>query len=291
MQRNHPLPANRTRSSQSLKPPGQPVGGETEPILEPKSFHHTKKTSRMDDIGLHREAPPSHESALPSDSRYAAGALDDTESETLVVPTASKSEQRAVGTLNGAAITLGCFLFGDKEPFMVSVKLSEPVDRLKDVIKAKLTPKLDDVAANDLTLWNVSIPYSDCSGIRIEDFNENGNMAAFENLSFYFKRDGLKTKHIHIVVRRPEAQTHALTVSTLNQIQEEIRMVREKMRPPSDASISLSNFNIRQSPFEIIEFPPLRDVDRVGKFISFPWDNNLVESQEEQTISLHCVPL
>ena len=55
-------------------------------------------------------------------------------------------------TMANTHLTLYCLV--DNEPlFAVKPAPTETVDDLKDLIKAKRSPKFDDIAANNLTLW------------------------------------------------------------------------------------------------------------------------------------------
>ncbi|KAG0364616.1 hypothetical protein BGZ54_007329 [Gamsiella multidivaricata] len=60
--------------------------------------------------------------------------------------------------------TLKLFCLVDGEPssgaFPVDIAAANTVGDLKDAIKIKMTPKFDDIATGELTLWRVSIPVS-----------------------------------------------------------------------------------------------------------------------------------
>ncbi|KAF9308194.1 hypothetical protein BG003_011449, partial [Podila horticola] len=45
--------------------------------------------------------------------------------------------------------------------FPVEIESTKTIDDLKDLIKNKKTPRFDDIAADELTLWRVSIPDAD----------------------------------------------------------------------------------------------------------------------------------
>ncbi|KAG0262392.1 hypothetical protein BG011_010189 [Mortierella polycephala] len=57
-------------------------------------------------------------------------------------------------------LNLFCLTSGElaSNAFPVAISSDETVDVLKDLIKAEKTPKFDDIAANKLTLWRVTIP-------------------------------------------------------------------------------------------------------------------------------------
>ncbi|KAI6015790.1 hypothetical protein BKA83DRAFT_4030840, partial [Pisolithus microcarpus] len=57
-------------------------------------------------------------------------------------------------------VELNCFILGDDpyKTFGVEILNTENVSTLKDLIKEKLSPKLNHVAVTDLTVWRVSLP-------------------------------------------------------------------------------------------------------------------------------------
>ncbi|KAG0008273.1 hypothetical protein BGZ81_004183, partial [Podila clonocystis] len=60
--------------------------------------------------------------------------------------------------MTDSRLTLLCIENGETTPFSVKVDRNEIVDELKKAIKTEKAPRYDDVAADDLTLWRVSIP-------------------------------------------------------------------------------------------------------------------------------------
>ncbi|KAF9198351.1 hypothetical protein BGZ59_004674, partial [Podila verticillata] len=56
-------------------------------------------------------------------------------------------------------LTLFCLVDGEatSRAFSVDIDRTKSVDHLKKLIKSKKTPRFDDVAAYELTLWRVSI--------------------------------------------------------------------------------------------------------------------------------------
>ncbi|KAG0250491.1 hypothetical protein BG011_008312 [Mortierella polycephala] len=60
-------------------------------------------------------------------------------------------------------MTFFCLVNGESasKAFSVEISSTDTIDDLKDAIKVKKTPKLDDIAADELTLWSVSIPIID----------------------------------------------------------------------------------------------------------------------------------
>ncbi|KAF9342633.1 hypothetical protein BGX26_007146 [Mortierella sp. AD094] len=55
-------------------------------------------------------------------------------------------------------LTLFCLVDGDSTPFSVDIDASKTVDHLKDAIKLKKPNDFNDIDADKLTLWHVSIP-------------------------------------------------------------------------------------------------------------------------------------
>ncbi|KAG0273623.1 hypothetical protein BGZ95_010574 [Linnemannia exigua] len=57
-------------------------------------------------------------------------------------------------------ISLFCIVDGEttSNAFPVEIESIKTIGNLKDIIKAKKTPRFDDLAADELTLWRVSIP-------------------------------------------------------------------------------------------------------------------------------------
>ncbi|KAF9107236.1 hypothetical protein BGX29_006922 [Mortierella sp. GBA35] len=60
-------------------------------------------------------------------------------------------------------LNLFCLVDGEatSQAFSVEVDSTKTVDHLKNLLKAEQSPDFDDVVANNLTLWSVSIPDDD----------------------------------------------------------------------------------------------------------------------------------
>ncbi|KAF9314604.1 hypothetical protein BG003_003982 [Podila horticola] len=58
---------------------------------------------------------------------------------------------------------LFCLVNGEptSNAFPVEIKSTKTIGDLKDLIKTKKTPEFDDIAADKLTLWRVTIPITD----------------------------------------------------------------------------------------------------------------------------------
>ncbi|KAG0004843.1 hypothetical protein BGZ65_012559 [Modicella reniformis] len=61
-----------------------------------------------------------------------------------------------------ATLNLFCLFEGQSiwKTFSVDIDADEYVGCLKDAIKAKMTPEFDNIDANKLILWKVSIPFT-----------------------------------------------------------------------------------------------------------------------------------
>ncbi|KAF9405452.1 hypothetical protein BGZ76_006572, partial [Entomortierella beljakovae] len=55
-------------------------------------------------------------------------------------------------------ITLFCIVDGDSTAFPIDLAVSKTVGHLKDAIKKKKEPRFDDLAADELILYHVSVP-------------------------------------------------------------------------------------------------------------------------------------
>ncbi|KAG0195806.1 hypothetical protein BGX28_000580 [Mortierella sp. GBA30] len=106
---------------------------------------------------------------------------------------------------------LNVFCLVDGEPksnaFSVKIDPTETVDSLKNYIKAKKTPEYDDIAADKLTLWRVSVPDDDDNDnderpILVDKVPEKKKLKATHELSAVFEEKPLKNT-IHILVQHP----------------------------------------------------------------------------------------
>ncbi|KAG0247493.1 hypothetical protein BG011_001391, partial [Mortierella polycephala] len=60
-------------------------------------------------------------------------------------------------------LTLFCLVDGEStsNAFPVEIESTKTIGDLKKLIKAEKTPKFDDIAADELTLWRVAVPVTD----------------------------------------------------------------------------------------------------------------------------------
>ncbi|KAG9070446.1 hypothetical protein KI688_007982 [Linnemannia hyalina] len=111
-------------------------------------------------------------------------------------------------------LTLFCLIDGQSifNAFSVEINPRKTIDGLKKFIRNEKTPRFDDVAADELTLWRVSIPDADDDD---DDDGENlpilpdnipnkdrKKLKATRELSDVFREEPAK-RTIHIIVQRP----------------------------------------------------------------------------------------
>jgi len=105
-----------------------------------------------------------------------------------------------------STLSLLCYVLGDDPTniFVVDIAPSKIVAHLRDAIKAKNSPKFNDVPANTLRLWKVSIAVDSSFKERIEtsNFVDEESLKPIEELSDIFPELPSR-KHVHIVVKPP----------------------------------------------------------------------------------------
>ncbi|KAG0357638.1 hypothetical protein BGZ54_000262 [Gamsiella multidivaricata] len=107
-------------------------------------------------------------------------------------------------------LTLFCLTDGEpiSNAFPVSIPSMDAIGNLKDLIKAKKTPKFDDLAADELTLWRVSVPVV-ATNIRnavfLNEINSKTELSPMDDVSGVFPNT-LAKKTIHIIVQRPSRE-------------------------------------------------------------------------------------
>jgi hypothetical protein len=115
--------------------------------------------------------------------------------------------------------TLTLFCLVDKEPsssaFPVSIATAKTIGELKDAIKAKKSPEFNDIAADKLTLWKVSIPSTedeDESPIILGAQSDRNKLVhPTSKIAKYFQ-DGADGEHIHIIIQRPFTGNYCTSV-------------------------------------------------------------------------------
>jgi len=107
-------------------------------------------------------------------------------------------------------LNLFCLVDGESTSSAFSVKISteDTVDDLKKLIKTKKSPRFDDIAADELTLWRVSLPVGSTDDelpITLDAMADGDKMKLrpTDELSDVFGKKPPK-KTIHVVVERPK---------------------------------------------------------------------------------------
>ncbi|ORZ12045.1 hypothetical protein BCR41DRAFT_356395 [Lobosporangium transversale] len=118
-------------------------------------------------------------------------------------------------TITTNQITLFCLVDGEStsNAFSVEIDPTKTVDGLKKHIKAEKTPPFDDVAADELTLWHVSIVIGDDEDEKTITLSEHPNakkLRATSEISEIFGTAPEK-KTIHVIVQRPSADQSTST--------------------------------------------------------------------------------
>ncbi|KAG0246542.1 hypothetical protein BG011_002390, partial [Mortierella polycephala] len=104
-----------------------------------------------------------------------------------------------------ADLTLFCLVDGEptSRAFPLSTPSSQTSGGLKNLVKIKKTPVFDDIDADQLTVWQVSIPATeDEAPIVLDTLNEKKKLMPTDDLSDVFIEKPPK-KTIHIIVQRP----------------------------------------------------------------------------------------
>jgi len=99
---------------------------------------------------------------------------------------------------------------GPSRTFSVEMDPTKTVDHLKNLIKTKKAPEFDDIAADKLTLWRVSIPFTDGDELpilldKVVD-KDKKKLRPVTRLSKVFPTD-IPEETINIIVQRPPSGT------------------------------------------------------------------------------------
>ncbi|KAK5829611.1 hypothetical protein F5H01DRAFT_361520 [Linnemannia elongata] len=103
-------------------------------------------------------------------------------------------------------LTLFCLVNEEatSNAFPVAIESTMTIGDLKDLIKTKLSPQFDDIAAKDLTLWHVSIPVVPADKHKPIFLNETDSeeLSPTDDVSDVFPKAPPK-RMIHIIIQRP----------------------------------------------------------------------------------------
>ncbi|KAF9408640.1 hypothetical protein BGZ76_005819, partial [Entomortierella beljakovae] len=111
-------------------------------------------------------------------------------------------------------IKLFCILDGDSSAFPVKLAIDDTIGELKKAIKEEKKPRLDDIASDELVLFQVSIPIGDEEDdeddkpVFLIDHRSNakkiGAKKAATEISEVFGTSPPK-KTIHAIIQRPHS--------------------------------------------------------------------------------------
>ena len=112
-----------------------------------------------------------------------------------------------VKTTDSAILMLSCYVGGDDcgNTFTVNISEDENVNGLRKAIKWEKRPRFDDIPADSLILWKVSVDYNDNLKEEVEALNLNvaDRLRPLRILSNIFS-SGLDRDQVHIIVDRPQ---------------------------------------------------------------------------------------
>ncbi|KAF9112859.1 hypothetical protein BGX30_007159, partial [Mortierella sp. GBA39] len=104
-------------------------------------------------------------------------------------------------------LTLFCLVDGEatSNAFSIEIEQTKTVDHLKDLIKVKKTIDFNDIDADQLTLWRVSIPVVPANKhkpIVLYEVESSTEFDPTDDVSDVFPKTPPK-KTIHIIIQRP----------------------------------------------------------------------------------------
>ena len=101
-------------------------------------------------------------------------------------------------------ITIFCLVHGEPiaNAFPVKIPLSDTISDLKKLIKEEKAPEFDDIAADKLKLWSISIPINDTEKLKNIEENSMQELFPTDEIADVFSTP-LK-KHIHVIVKQPQ---------------------------------------------------------------------------------------
>ncbi|KAG0042374.1 hypothetical protein BGZ83_000547, partial [Gryganskiella cystojenkinii] len=104
-------------------------------------------------------------------------------------------------------ITLSCIVSGDSTPFSVDVLPGKTIGHLKNKIKEEKAPRFDDITADVLGLYKVSIPEKDQVIVESDIKSETESHVPLEpssaEISKYFDSE-LPQRTIHLFIKLPQ---------------------------------------------------------------------------------------
>ncbi|KAG0019072.1 hypothetical protein BGZ82_000267 [Podila clonocystis] len=101
--------------------------------------------------------------------------------------------------------TLFCLVNGEATPFSIKIPSNDTIDELKKMIKTEKTPEFDDIAADKLTLWHVSIPIpppTERKAVFLSEVESPTELDPSDDILDAFT-DSPPKKTIRVIVQRP----------------------------------------------------------------------------------------
>ncbi|KAG0065493.1 hypothetical protein BGZ89_008264, partial [Linnemannia elongata] len=113
--------------------------------------------------------------------------------------------------MDNNSLTLFCLADGEgtSNAFSIKIASTDTVDDLKEHIKTKKSPEFDDIAADKLTLWRVSIQVVSANKhkpILLNEIDSPTELDPTDDLSDVFEETPPK-KTIHVILQRPPPAT------------------------------------------------------------------------------------
>jgi hypothetical protein len=109
-------------------------------------------------------------------------------------------------------LSINCLLLGSdsSEVFTVEILKTKNVSILKRLIKEQQSPRLNHVAASELTVWKVSLPADTITPeLTVDDVEACEKLRSVKKISSIFG-DALGDEHVQILVQAPTGALHKL---------------------------------------------------------------------------------
>ncbi|KAG0334544.1 hypothetical protein BG004_000363, partial [Podila humilis] len=145
-------------------------------------------------------------------------------------------------TMTDKLLTLFCVVDGEATLFSVKVASTDSVHDLKKAVKAAKAPRFDDVAADELILWHISIripPPKERGPFVLNEAESPTELDPSDDISEVFPEIPFK-KTIHVIVQRPppdhaQSPTHPITIPSGNP-KADIKGITENFFAPGSAT-------------------------------------------------------
>ena len=113
-------------------------------------------------------------------------------------------------------LCINCWILGDDctHIFVVEISRNEVVYDLKEAIKVKTHPLLNDIVTSTLILYKISIEYTPQLAEHVAALELNEKLLPLDKLSKAFA-NGLLPEHVHVVVEIPSGAWVYVGLSSL----------------------------------------------------------------------------